>query len=385
MKLHLHFLEATGPFDRPELAMSQFWPDSESIKPVTVTYGRLRVGDDADKTKGDMTYLLQIILNQKPIDGDMAESLNHVARKKHQGGNPTPIHKLFGLSTETSIPQELVLHSSVMCDLGPKLQNATIQCYLHARASSIQAIAKNENKELMAESKASSRSLLPRALTSEECQQLAARILGAVRLTSLNVGILKNSAGQQKDANEEGVLPLTSEDSVALKFKCNKSAHIYAFWIGSSGTQIDPIFPWLPTSGWSDPTAHKRDQPRKSLELTDAYKDELAQEQRQFRSRGSPGAELLLVLAHRTSLDREKLKAFLTGFHNEHVGPIAWRSKHDLELLQLKTGVVSKTANLGYGPDPKADALDHIASWFSRLPMAVDDSRGLVIPTLGGK
>lgn len=385
MKLQLHFLEATGPFDRPELVMSQFWPNSECNKPVTVTYGRLRVGADADTTKGDMTYLCQIILNRKPIDGDMAESLNQVARKKHQGGNPTPIHKLFGLSTETSVPQELILHSALMCDLGPKLQSATIQCYLHARASSIQAIYKDGHGQLTAESRTRAKSLLSKPLTPEECQQLATRILGAVRFTSLKVGVLKNSVGQQKDATEEGVLPLTSEDSVALKFKCNKSAYIYAFWIGSSGTQIEPIFPWLPSSGWSDPKAHKRDQPRSGLELTDAYKDELPQEQRQFRSRGSPGAELLLVLAHRTSLDREKLKAFIDGFHNERLGPIAWRSKHELELLNLKTGLVSKTANLGYGPDPRTDVLDQIASWFSRLPMAVDDSRGIVIPTLGGK
>lgn len=384
MTLHLHFLDSLGPNDRPKLVMTQFWINEDGREPVTVTYGAFDVGDKQNRTKGDPKSLCQLILHGKAIEGDLAKNLWEVARKKVRD-KPTYLQMLFGLEADQEIPEQWLLCKKEICQLGSELETATIECFLHQKVSAAQGAYRPVVKERPSGPGARSRSTPLRPLDKEECRNLARRMLGDVRITELTIHVRKNNVGELKDGNAKGVLPLNSKDTFELKVTCDKPAYLYLFWFGSSGKRAAPIFPWAYTEGWADPKASERDQPRDSLVLTEVYRTDLTEQWRRFRSVGDPGAELLVVLAHIKPLRKDDLRRYFGGFPKGKVEPLGWRAETELELVPLETGGVSETADLGGAPDPEEDAIGRVASWIGRLQMYVDDAKGLVIPTVGGK
>jgi hypothetical protein len=384
MTLHLHFLEALGPNDRPKLVMTQFWLKEVDLEPVTVTYGKFNFGNKQNRTKGDPNSLCQLILHGEAIEGELAKNLWETARKKVRD-KPTYLQMLFGLEANQEIPEQWLLCKEEICQLGSELEAATIEYFLHQKVSAAQGAYRPVEKERPSGPGARSRTTPLRPLSKEERRNLARRMLGDVRITKITIDVRKNNVGEMKDGNAEGILPLNSKDTFELKVTCDKPAYLYVFWFGSSGKRAAPIFPWAYTQGWADPKATERDQPRENLVLTEAYRTDLPEQGRRFRSVGDPGAEMLVVLAHIEPLRTDDLRRYFGGFPKGKVEPLGWRTETELEIMPLETGVVSETADLGGGPDPEEDALGRVASWIGRLQMYVDDAQGLVIPTVGGK
>jgi hypothetical protein len=380
MTLHLHFLE-TASQGRPRLAMTQCWPTDDAVEPATATFGTFDIKLTQNHfPKADPTAFCQLILRGQAIEGDLAKTLWEVARKPEA----TWLRSVFGMNSGQPFPKELINHAKEQCDLGANLKAATIECFLHPTVALAQGAHRPPTKSPGSGPGARSRTRPLQPLDAVQRRRLADRMLGDVRITELKILVMKNTVGQWRESTERGLLPLTAKDIFQLKVTCDKEAHLYVVWIGSSGDSVQPIFPWLPTLDWDHEEARRRDIPRKELVLTKDYLDELPARNRQLRSCGQPGAETLLVLAHVSPLKMEDLKRHLERMPAGIHGPIPYRVEGELEVLDWETGVPATVANYGLVEGPADDALTAVGAWVGRLPMRVHCAKGLVIPSLGG-
>lgn len=380
MTLHLHFLEMASR-GRPRLAMTQYWSADDTVEPATATFGTFDIGLKQNHfPRADPTAFCQLILRGQAIEGDLAKTLWEAARKPEA----TWLRSVFGMNSGQPIPKELISHSKGQCDLGARLKAATIECFLHQTVAQAQGAHRAPTKSPTGGPGARNRTRPLQALDVVQRCRLADRMLGGVRITELKILVMKNAVGQWRESTERGQLPLTAKDIFQLKVTCDKEAHMYVVWIGSSGDSVHPIFPWLPTLDWDHAEARRRDIPRKQLVLTKDYLDELPERNRQLRSCGKPGAETLLVLAHVSPLKMEELKLHLEKMPAGIHGPIPYRAEGELEVMDWETGVPAEVANFGLVDGPAEDALTAVGSWVGRMPMRVECAKGLVIPSLGG-
>ncbi len=384
MKLHLHFWDI-GPKGRPKLLLAQFWPNAETSAPHSVTFNSFKTDSNATACKGKPDALCQLVLQGRAIEGALARSLYHLARKTDDNGNSNWLQILFGVGRVSALPASIIEYTPDRCALGVDFSDATIECFLHFSPTKIyEAYRRTQPSRSRAHSD-SVTSIAPRPLSPEEMRRLGNRMLGNLTITSLDIKVMKNRVGRWRDSQDLGVLPLTPQDIFQLRIESSLEAHFYVFWIGSSGRSIVPVFPWLPSEErrWKDTSFAERDKPRRTLVLAHDYASELPEALGQFRSIGAGGAETLLVLANMCRLDSETMRAHLGAMPDHISGPIACRKEDGCEVLELETGLPAVAADFDMVPEPGDDSLGRVAAWLNRLPLWVDDARALVVPTLG--
>lgn len=386
MKLHLHFWDI-GPKGRPKLLMAQFWPNEVTPAPHSVTFNSFKTDSNATACKGKPDALCQLVLQGRPIEGALAQSLYHLARKTDDAGNSNWLQILFGLERVSALPTSIIEYTPDRCALGVDLAAATIECFLHFSPTKVfEAYRRTQPSRARGHSD-SVVSVGPKPLTPEEMRRLGNRMLGNLTITSLDVQVMKNRVGRWLDSKDPGVLPLTSQDIFQLQIETSLEAHFYVFWIGSSGRSIVPVFPWLPSEDrrWKDTSFAERDKPRRTLVLAHDYASDLPEARRQFRSIGAAGAETLVVLANMCRLDAETMQAHLGTVPAHIKGPIACRKEDGCEVLELETGLPAVAADFDMVPEPRDDALGRVAAWLNRLPIWIDDAKALIVPSLGGE
>lgn len=395
MKLHLHFLQATGTDDQPKLAFTQFWASETAQEPVTVTYGDFRPCPEFPHTIRGTKAVCQLFLHRQPIKGELAESLWDIARKSSlvSDGTRTVTHlqRMFGLGVGNKIPLGIINYKRHICDIGSDLKKGTINTFVYSDESSAEQAFLETTKQPTKVGEATGQAEQPKPLTSTECQQLGSDLLGDVRITKCNVQVMKDSLGDWKDAADPDVLPLTCRDIFRLELACDKAAYLYVFWVGSSGESVTPLFPWLPTDPWDDNKASRWNRPRQQLVLTDDYMNALPPDGRYLQSSGKKGGETLVVLAHVKPLSRATLQKHFLGILPGLKGPIPWRQRRKVEKITLgfveivDEGKTSPSSTMDYRPakGPKVDKLTRLLNRVASLPFRVDDAQALVIPTLG--
>jgi hypothetical protein len=363
--------------------MTQYWGEQKEPHPITLTFNQFFLDARTERTRGDTAAFSLLILEEKPIDGDLAASLNDVARKSSQGGKHTWLKLLFGERKNEPLSKDLIDCKGATCALGEKLVSASIECYLHYSESKVREAYK---LSIDAPSMASSDCKAPiptSALTLEKRQKLAERILGRVRITDLSVEVRKKGYGAWRKSSENGILPITSKDLLRFKVNCNLNAHIYAFWISSSHRNVTPLYPWLPDE-WSDAGALSRDVHRRTLTLPDVYSTALGRE-KCFQSHGAPGAETIVAFASIRKLELSHFQSCLAAVPRYIKLPLLWRDEQDVEQLVLETWQPSHIGNFRRSVEPEDDSIAQVMDWIGRLQIHVDDAKALVVPSLGGE
>ena len=389
MKLHLHFLdmarEGSSPDTKLMLAMTQFWR-SDASDPVVMTFGTtaLRMKNISHSTRADTGAIMQLLLRKDRIEGDLAFSLNDVARRMDQDGKPTWLHSIFGLEEGAPFDKDLIGYSAYLCELGPRLAEATIEVFVHHKVAEVLGAYRPANAKPNRGAGAATRHVPLVSLDQEARGRLANRLLGAVQITKLTIQVQKNRCGTWTEVDTDfRVLPLTSKDIFQLVVECDHEAYIYVVWVGSSGDEVTPIFPWLPPN-WEDQHAQDRDQPRQKLVLTKDYIRELPEDQRHLQSIGAAGAETLVVIAHASELNRQQLKRYFEEAVRGIGSPIPYHFQDIVELITIERRA-AQVAGFGLGPGPEIDPLAALKGRLEALPMRVDACKALIIPTLGGK
>jgi hypothetical protein len=227
MKLHLHFVQATGTEDQPKLAFTQFWESKTAQEPVTVTYGDFKPCFKTPHTKKGTKAICQLFLHRKPIKGELAKSLWGIARKSSlvSEGTRTVTHlqRMFGLEIGEKLPLGIIDYKERICDIGSDLKKGTIDTFVYADESSAKQAFLEARKPPTRVGEATGQAELPKPLTSTECQQLGSELLGDVNIIKCNVQVMKDSLGDWKDAADPDVLPLTCRDIFRLELACDKA------------------------------------------------------------------------------------------------------------------------------------------------------------------
>ena len=201
MKLHLHFLQATGTEDQPKLAFTQFWESETAQEPVTVTYGDFKPCFETPHTKRGAKAICQLLLHRQPLKGDLAKSLWGIARKSSlvSEGIRTVTHlqRMFGLEIGEKLPLGIIDYKERICDIGFDLKNGTIDTFVYADESSAKQAFLEAKKPPTRVGEATGQEELPKPLSSTECQQLGSELLGDVNITKCNVQVMKLGRGME--------------------------------------------------------------------------------------------------------------------------------------------------------------------------------------------